>query len=84
LGAKGKMGVSTGNTLPRKDLGAGDELDVATGNSPQGPGLGAKGKMGVSTGNTLPRKDLGAGDECSGLLIPDTDLGENPRRERGV
>ena len=21
---------------------------------------------------------------CSGLLIPDTDLGENPRRERGV
>ncbi|WP_311059210.1 hypothetical protein [Pseudomonas aeruginosa] len=22
--------------------------------------------------------------ECSGLLIPDTDLGENPRRERGV
>ncbi|MDU0702709.1 DUF6429 family protein [Pseudomonas aeruginosa] len=24
------------------------------------------------------------GIECSGLLIPDTDLGENPRRERGV
>ncbi|MBG7282545.1 hypothetical protein I5G53_30145 [Pseudomonas aeruginosa] len=24
------------------------------------------------------------GDSCSGLLIPDTDLGENPRRERGV
>ncbi|HFT8665500.1 TPA: hypothetical protein ACGSTW_000249 [Pseudomonas aeruginosa] len=23
-------------------------------------------------------------DWCSGLLIPDTDLGENPRRERGV
>ncbi|UPG11204.1 TIR domain-containing protein [Pseudomonas aeruginosa] len=23
-------------------------------------------------------------EECSGLLIPDTDLGENPRRERGV
>ncbi len=23
-------------------------------------------------------------DYCSGLLIPDTDLGENPRRERGV
>ncbi len=23
-------------------------------------------------------------NECSGLLIPDTDLGENPRRERGV
>ncbi len=22
--------------------------------------------------------------DCSGLLIPDTDLGENPRRERGV
>ncbi|EPG5769536.1 helix-turn-helix transcriptional regulator [Pseudomonas aeruginosa] len=22
--------------------------------------------------------------KCSGLLIPDTDLGENPRRERGV
>ncbi len=22
--------------------------------------------------------------QCSGLLIPDTDLGENPRRERGV
>ncbi|RCG91743.1 hypothetical protein CSB89_2285 [Pseudomonas aeruginosa] len=22
--------------------------------------------------------------ECSGLLIPDTDLGENPRPERGV
>ncbi|WP_157788727.1 DUF4158 domain-containing protein, partial [Pseudomonas aeruginosa] len=21
--------------------------------------------------------------DCSGLLIPDTDLGENPRRERG-
>ena len=24
------------------------------------------------------------GSLCSGLLIPDTDLGENPRRERGV
>ncbi len=24
------------------------------------------------------------GCACSGLLIPDTDLGENPRRERGV
>ncbi|MGK4694426.1 hypothetical protein ACSLV1_25405, partial [Pseudomonas aeruginosa] len=24
------------------------------------------------------------GERCSGLLIPDTDLGENPRRERGV
>ncbi|MFU5637564.1 hypothetical protein [Pseudomonas aeruginosa] len=23
-------------------------------------------------------------NDCSGLLIPDTDLGENPRRERGV
>ncbi|HFO0171757.1 TPA: hypothetical protein ACHH76_005485 [Pseudomonas aeruginosa] len=23
-------------------------------------------------------------DQCSGLLIPDTDLGENPRPERGV
>ncbi|NPZ63562.1 hypothetical protein DZ949_026650 [Pseudomonas aeruginosa] len=23
-------------------------------------------------------------EACSGLLIPDTDLGENPRRERGV
>ncbi|WP_416220635.1 transposase [Pseudomonas aeruginosa] len=23
-------------------------------------------------------------NRCSGLLIPDTDLGENPRRERGV
>ncbi|MCT5415281.1 hypothetical protein LZK50_27335 [Pseudomonas aeruginosa] len=23
-------------------------------------------------------------EDCSGLLIPDTDLGENPRRERGV
>ncbi|MDV7848645.1 hypothetical protein [Pseudomonas aeruginosa] len=26
----------------------------------------------------------GLDSECSGLLIPDTDLGENPRRERGV
>ncbi|HHW2766430.1 type I restriction-modification system subunit M N-terminal domain-containing protein [Pseudomonas aeruginosa] len=26
----------------------------------------------------------GEAQECSGLLIPDTDLGENPRRERGV
>ena len=26
----------------------------------------------------------GFGAHCSGLLIPDTDLGENPRRERGV
>ncbi len=25
-----------------------------------------------------------SGASCSGLLIPDTDLGENPRRERGV
>ncbi|OBY42756.1 hypothetical protein A9Z48_15280 [Pseudomonas aeruginosa] len=25
-----------------------------------------------------------SGNICSGLLIPDTDLGENPRRERGV
>ncbi|WP_124124839.1 hypothetical protein [Pseudomonas aeruginosa] len=27
---------------------------------------------------------LPIGALCSGLLIPDTDLGENPRRERGV
>ncbi|RPO65570.1 hypothetical protein IPC1177_25895 [Pseudomonas aeruginosa] len=29
-------------------------------------------------------QELEARIKCSGLLIPDTDLGENPRRERGV
>ncbi|MGG4748346.1 Wzz/FepE/Etk N-terminal domain-containing protein [Pseudomonas aeruginosa] len=28
--------------------------------------------------------NVGRRENCSGLLIPDTDLGENPRRERGV
>ncbi|ERF08426.1 hypothetical protein [Pseudomonas aeruginosa] len=33
----------------------------------------------------LPLAGISALSEiCSGLLIPDTDLGENPRRERGV
>ncbi len=39
---------------------------------------------GMTVADAKRLKDLELENSCSGLLIPDTDLGENPRRERGV
>ncbi|MCZ7708324.1 hypothetical protein O8J44_33755, partial [Pseudomonas aeruginosa] len=58
--AGGELGVATGNTLPRIDLGAVDELGDSTGITPPGTDPSAGGELGVATGNTLPRIDLGA------------------------
>ncbi|EQA9745813.1 hypothetical protein ACX94Q_003665, partial [Pseudomonas aeruginosa] len=54
------LGVATGNTLPRIDLGAGGELGGSTGTTSPGTNLGTAGAFGVSARNTLPRIDLGA------------------------
>ncbi|MDV7986967.1 hypothetical protein R4J59_28230, partial [Pseudomonas paraeruginosa] len=43
LGAEGKLGVATGNTLPGTDPSAGGELGVATGNTLPRIDLGADG-----------------------------------------
>ncbi|MCT5697703.1 hypothetical protein LZM19_08345 [Pseudomonas aeruginosa] len=78
LGAEGKLGVPTGNTLPRIDLGAGGELGVATGNTPPGTDPSAGGELGVATGNTPPGPGLGAGGELggsTGTTSPGTNLG---------
>ncbi|WP_235580766.1 hypothetical protein, partial [Pseudomonas aeruginosa] len=55
----GELGVATGNTLPRIDLGAGGELGVATGNTLPRIDLGAGGELGGSTGTTSPGTNLG-------------------------
>ncbi|MDG3778580.1 hypothetical protein PX127_32200, partial [Pseudomonas aeruginosa] len=68
----------TGNTLPRIDLGAVDELGDSTGITPPGTDPSAGGELGVATGNTLPRIDLGAVDElggATGTTSPGTDFG---------
>ncbi len=62
------MGVSTGNTLPRKDLGADGELGVAARNTLPRNDLGAEGELSDSTGITLPRIALGAAGELGALL----------------
>ncbi|MDT1023239.1 hypothetical protein RNH99_04300 [Pseudomonas paraeruginosa] len=78
LGAEGKLGVPTGNTLPRIDLGAAGELGVATGNTPPGTDPSAGGELGVATGNTPPGPGLGAEGKlgvATGNTPPGTNLG---------
>ncbi|MDU2875556.1 MAG: hypothetical protein E7B98_30230, partial [Pseudomonas aeruginosa] len=60
LGAAGELGVATGNTLPRIDLGADGELGDAARITLPGPGLGTGGELGGAARTTLPRINLGA------------------------
>ncbi|WP_255307849.1 hypothetical protein, partial [Pseudomonas aeruginosa] len=53
-------GVATGNTLPRIDLGAGDELGGSTGTTLPGTDLRAAGELGDATGITPSGSVLGA------------------------